>query len=455
MKKIILILIGLFIANFVIGSESTIARYVAQSEQEHSTFDFGCWEEPAAPEIVKPVPVIDREGNQALQSEDMVISWLPSEPTCDIAELQYAVEIFTVSDETLTLYERSDWQATFSHTISDVPEGEYRWQILVRDQYGNEETTGLQQLTIDRTQPTAEIFIENSAYDEMAGRIVIYTPEVARYRIEARDTEGGSGIASVEYRFQDGEWISGDEFDISEGIAYVEVRATDYADNSYLSSPTAIVTDTRDPSVITDLRVEPGYNTADVTWSAPFDNDPSGVVAGYDIRYATEYITPENFSDAQQLSQEVEPGEYGSLQKATITGLEDISTYYVAIRTIDKAGNRSAISQPVQFTTDIDPSTPLLNAAIDPQSSTLTFSVDNTSTYTSLEYHVTYLYDGTKEGVQGLIQLNGEASVTRDSIVLGTCSTNECILHSPVSDITVMVTLTDTHGEKIEVNTSL
>lgn len=54
----------------------------------------------------------------------------------------------------------------------------------------------------------------------------------------------------------------------------------------------------------------------------------------------------------------------------------------------------------------------------------------------SVEYEITYTTAaGLPRGVLGKIQLNGENKVTRDDIVLGTCSSGKCVYDTGVKEV--------------------
>ena len=129
----------------------------------------------------------------------------------------------------------------------------------------------------DTTAPTVEVALDGEQDDEGA-----YTGPV-QVTVTAADEDGGSGVETVEYRLDDGDWTAyGEPFTVSAvGDHTVEVRATDAAGNA-AEPVTATFTivepepeDTTPPTV--EIAVEgDGTTTATVTVSAD-DGDGSGV----------------------------------------------------------------------------------------------------------------------------------------------------------------------------------
>ena len=106
-----------------------------------------------------------------------------------------------------------------------------------------------------------------------------------------------------------------------------------------------IAADTTPPALITDLAASnPTLTGMTLDWSAPFDDDISGVASSYDLRFSTNPITDANFAQATTVTGEPQPGVPGSPHSVNVTGLNPGTTYYFAIRTTDVAGNQSANS---------------------------------------------------------------------------------------------------------------
>lgn len=81
-----------------------------------------------------------------------------------------------------------------------------------------------------------------------------------------------------------------------------------------------------------------------LTWTAPGDDGNSGTATLYDLRYYTSQITDSNWNSATQVSGEPTPSVAGTLETMTISGLDEGVQYFFALKTVDEAGNWSALS---------------------------------------------------------------------------------------------------------------
>ncbi|MGG1554084.1 fibronectin type III domain-containing protein [Paenibacillus ferrarius] len=110
--------------------------------------------------------------------------------------------------------------------------------------------------------------------------------------------------------------------------------------------------DKASPAAITDLtftNISP--TTVDLAWTATGDDEVTGTAAYYDIRYSNAPITEDNWSAAHLANREPEPELAGTRQTMKLTGLVGGTTYYIAIRAVDKAGNGGALSTAASITT--------------------------------------------------------------------------------------------------------
>lgn len=185
-----------------------------------------------------------------------------------------------------------------------------------------------------------------------------------------------------------------------------------------LNAYKAIATnDKTPPNPINDFAVvETGSVAATLSWTAPADL-PNNIAANrYNLRYSNEEITEENFSSATQINIK-SPGEPGTSENVSISGLSPNTTYYLAIKSSDFFGQISTLSNVVQFTTlgapeivvSGDPS-----VAIDLLSNpvgTGTFTIGNTGAF-DLKYNVLPIYKGRNVSTSSLIYPGTEVSIT-------------------------------------------
>ncbi len=80
------------------------------------------------------------------------------------------------------------------------------------------------------------------------------------------------------------------------------------------------------------------------TWTAPADRNNGNTCAEYDVRYSKQPITETNFYNASRFTTSMTPAAPGEIENLTITGLDEETIYYFAIKTKDIAGNWSNIS---------------------------------------------------------------------------------------------------------------
>ncbi len=136
---------------------------------------------------------------------------------------------------------------------------------------------------------------------------------------------------------------------------YFALKATDRTGNeSDLSN--VVFLDVDPPSAVTDLAVTGTTSrSASLTWTAPADNSEIGRAAAYEIGYSLDPISEETWAGAVQASGAPAPGAAGTKEVFTLVGLEASRLYYCAIRSVDGAGNVSAISSVAEAVTSAAP----------------------------------------------------------------------------------------------------
>ena len=142
-----------------------------------------------------------------------------------------------------------------------------------------------------------------------------------------------------------------------------------------------------------------------LTWTAPGDDGMTGAASYYDVRYSTSLITEANWDAASQASNEPTPQEAGNQESFTILGLQESSTYYIAIKVADEAMNWSALSNVVTRTTNSETISPdaIGNlAASNPSDTSVLLSWtapgDDGSTGTASQYELRYSTSLITEG---------------------------------------------------------
>jgi chitodextrinase len=111
--------------------------------------------------------------------------------------------------------------------------------------------------------------------------------------------------------------------------------------------------DTLAPEAVGDLRLlASGPTWARLAWTAPADSGGSGLAA-YEIRWmaSSEPIGEDTWAQAQPVADPPTPGSPGATDSLRLDGLAPETSYAMALRTRDGAGNVSAVSNPLVFVT--------------------------------------------------------------------------------------------------------
>lgn len=70
--------------------------------------------------------------------------------------------------------------------------------------------------------------------------------------------------------------------------------------------------------------------------------------------------------------------------------------------------------------------------------------------FESIEYDMNYITgNGLSRGVLGKIRLKGEKEITRDNIVLGTCSSGHCVYDTGVTTVNLSLRFNSSSGDRI------
>ncbi len=143
---------------------------------------------------------------------------------------------------------------------------------------------------------------------------------------------------------------------------YFAIKTADEVPNwsplSNIISRTTLAEQTA-PGNIADLETAtPGLTSMTLTWTAPGDDGNSGTATVYDIRYSISAINEANWNSATQVSGEPTPKVAGSTEQFVITGLNQSTTYYFAIKTADEVPNWSGLSNIASGTTGTEATPP-------------------------------------------------------------------------------------------------
>ncbi|MCG2826871.1 MAG: fibronectin type III domain-containing protein, partial [Thermoplasmatales archaeon] len=151
------------------------------------------------------------------------------------------------------------------------------------------------------------------------------------------------------------------------------------------------------PNAVTNLSVvDATTDSLTINWTAPGDNFALGTATTYDIRYSTSTITDANWDSATQVTTLPAPQTGGSVETFIVTGLNNDTTYYFALKTADEMPNWSPLSNVASGKTldDWAPDAVTDLAASDPTSNSITLTWtapgDNGNIGTATEYDIRY-----------------------------------------------------------------
>lgn len=122
--------------------------------------------------------------------------------------------------------------------------------------------------------------------------------------------------------------------------------------SNVISATTLAAPDTTRPAPVASLQATSSTGTSiSLSWNAVGDDSLTGTATSYDIRYSTAPITAANWNTATQVTGEPAPAAPGTAQSMTVNGLANQTTYYLAMKVSDDAGNVSALSNVVNRST--------------------------------------------------------------------------------------------------------
>jgi hypothetical protein len=216
----------------------------------------------------------------------------------------------------------SAYSSATTTTVTGLSEGSHTFEVRAKDEAGNvDPTPATRSFSVDITAPTLTKNLAGTA-----GSNGWYTSNV-EVTLTGSDT-GGSGLASVEYRLNGGDWTTYTApFTIStEGENTLEHRATDNAGNVYVLDAQTIKIDKTAPTTSLTIGTpnsgtDPTYISTTTTFTLSASDSTSGV----------DYI---------QYQFTTHGGSLGSWQTYSISftapGTGSYDLYY---RSVDKAGN--------------------------------------------------------------------------------------------------------------------
>jgi chitodextrinase len=180
------------------------------------------------------------------------------------------------------------------------------------------------------------------------------------------------------------------------------------------------------PAKIDNLKVaETTETTATLTWTAVGDDGNTGTATAYEIRYEMAEVNSANWDFAIKLSGIPQPKPAGENETFLVTGLDQETTYYFAIKAGDEVPNWSPVSNSASGTTK-GTGIPRLTATLE-----LGATIIDSGSNTGLK--ITVKSESTLEPIQ---QANVELSSDDPGLII-TPSTS---LTGPNGELTVIIT---------------
>ncbi len=105
------------------------------------------------------------------------------------------------------------------------------------------------------------------------------------------------------------------------------------------------------PAFIPAVLARDVSNSVLLNWTAPGDDASVGTATSYHVRYSTSGLNEGTWSAATVATGPPTPGVVGTAESFYVDNLPPKTTYYFAVKTVDEAGNTSAISNIASATT--------------------------------------------------------------------------------------------------------
>lgn len=142
------------------------------------------------------------------------------------------------------------------------------------------------------------------------------------------------------------------------------------------------------PGRINDLGALPGdpQGRVRLSWTAPGDDDFSGLADYYIIKFSRSPISEANWNDAEAVIQPPTPLDGGTPQVFEIEGLSPGEVFYSAIKAVDDFGNSSQLSNvPDAFASGIVAPGPI-DIQVQPENGLATLTVAGVASYQAIFY---------------------------------------------------------------------
>ncbi|MBU1172731.1 MAG: thrombospondin type 3 repeat-containing protein [Proteobacteria bacterium] len=234
--------------------------------------------------------------------------------------------------------------------LTDLGEGEHTLEVTARDRAGNwqaPETSSQKTWTVDV---------------EALSVTLVGVPGTMTSDDHAIITVTGDQVVAYMYRFDEGTWTYGvveDDIlltDLSDGLHTLSVRGLsvygdvgDTGDGAVIRYWTVDTTASQAP-VLTVSPGAPSSTSIDLSWTWSSANGQE-VISRYRLWMSLDVITEDTLSRATEIWCGIVPGPEGYVEMFTMSGLLPGTSYHFAVKTVDRAGHVSDLSNDAVLTT--------------------------------------------------------------------------------------------------------
>ncbi len=254
----------------------------------------------------------------------------------------------TVSPATYYLGHLSnDWNCSRNYACDVVYEGGTSYDDI---HFANDGTLDI------KIQKTLSVYVRDTIGQAIPGASVAVRNHYGQTVISGMTGTTGSVSGRVTYLFRSRtatDSTNYNSFDIVVWKSSDSVETTVTVDDETVPINLQLLNtegtlDTIPPAPTEDLGASPGtYNgTISLAWTAPGDDWNVGIANGYEVRYSTGLITEGNWGSAAVYGGSSVPTPLlaGTRQTLLMGGLTAGAIYYVALKSWDRAGNISELS---------------------------------------------------------------------------------------------------------------